>query len=97
MLSVASALTWLAFGMPTIIPYCCWTEGSEAVGSMRPYSSGVPLYLSRSGNSVEALTVSVGNRRGAPARTAPVACGTGAPSSVTSALATPLKARARSM
>src|SRR5262245_54264683 len=64
MLSVASALTWPAFGMPTIIPYCCWTEGSEAVGSMRPYSSGVPLYLSRSGNKVEALTVSVGNRRG---------------------------------
>src|SRR6266851_2526752 len=59
--------------MPTIMPYCCCTDGSEAVGSMRPYSSGLPLYLSRSGNSVETLTVSLGKRSGAPARTAPVA------------------------
>ena len=57
---------------------------------MRPYSSGGPMYLSRSGRSVEALTVSVGKRNAVPARTVPVAGATGAPSSVTSALATPL-------
>ena len=57
---------------------------------MRPNSSGGPWYLSRSGRSVEAATVSVGNASGAPARTVPVASGTGAPSSVTSRLATPL-------
>ncbi len=57
---------------------------------MRPNSSGGPWYLSRSGSSVEAATVSVGNLSGAPARTAPVASGTGAPSGVTSRLATPL-------
>ena len=57
---------------------------------MRPNSSGGPWYLSRSGKIVEALTVSVGKRSGAPARTVPVASGTGAPSSVTSRLATPL-------
>ena len=39
---------------------------------------------------VEAFTVCVGNFSAAPARTTPVASGTGAPSSVTSALATPL-------
>ena len=72
------------------MPYCCCTDGSDAVDSMRPYSSGLPWYRSRSGNSVEALIVSVGNRSGAPARTAPVAGFTGAPSSVTSMLATPL-------
>ena len=38
----------------------------------------------------EALTVSVGKRSGASARTAPLASGIAAPSSVTSTLATPL-------
>jgi hypothetical protein len=95
-LSVASALTWPAFGMPTIMPNCCATAGSDAVGSMRPNSSGGPLYLSRSGRIMDALTVWVGKRSGVPARTAPVAGATGRPSSVTSALATPLKARTRS-
>ena len=57
---------------------------------MRPNSSGGPWYLSRSGRIVEAFTVCVGNFSGAPARTTPVACGTGAPSCVTSTLATPL-------
>ena len=84
MLSVASAFNCPAFGLPTIMPYCCCTEGSDAVGSMRPNSSGGPWYLSRSGRSVEAFTVSVGKASGAPARTVPVACGIGAPSSVTS-------------
>ena len=41
--------------------------------------------------------MSVGKTNGWPARTAPVEAGTGAPSSVMSMLATPLKARARSM
>ena len=49
---------------------------------MRPNSSGGPLYLSRSGRTSEALTVSVGNFSGAPARTTPGASGTGNPSSV---------------
>ena len=31
MLSVPSAFTWPAFGMPTIMPNCCCTDGSEAV------------------------------------------------------------------
>jgi len=39
---------------------------------------------------VEAATVPVGKRNGAPARTVPVASATLAPSSVTSRLATPL-------
>ena len=55
MLSVPSALTWPAFGMPTIMPNCCCTVGSEAVGSMRPNSSGGPWYLSRSGRRVGRL------------------------------------------
>ena len=44
---------------------------------------------------LDAFTVSRGNRNGAPARTVPVASPTGAPSSVTSTLATPLNARTR--
>src|SRR3989442_204275 len=36
MLRVARAFTCPAFGLPTIIPYCCITSGSEAVVSMRP-------------------------------------------------------------
>ena len=90
MLRVASAFTCPAFGLPTIIPNCCGTPGSEAVASIRPYSRSRPLYVSRSGSTVEALTVSVGKRSGAPARTVPVASETGVPSSVTSTLATPL-------
>ena len=90
MLSVPMALSWPALGMPTIMPNCCGTSGLDAVASMRPNSSGGPLYLSRSGRIVEALTVCVGNFSGEPARTTPVASGTGAPSCVTSALATPL-------
>src|SRR6187397_975185 len=66
---VLSAFICPALGMPTMAPYCCWTEGSDAVASMRPYSSGGPWYLSRSGRMVEALTVAVGNLSGAPART----------------------------
>ena len=57
---------------------------------MRPYSSGGPLYLSRSGRSEEAFTVRVGNDSAVPPRTVPVAGATDAPSAVTSALATPL-------
>jgi hypothetical protein len=76
-LRVASAFTCPAFGLPTIIPNCCCTSGSEAVASMRPYSSAGPLYLSTSGSTAEALTVSVGKRNRSVARTAPVASGTG--------------------
>ena len=90
MFSVPSAFTWAPFGTPTIMPNCCRTAGSDAVGSMRPYSSGGPWYASRSGSSAEALTVWVGKRSAAPPRTAPVASATGAPSAVTSRLATPL-------
>ncbi len=44
MLSVSSAFSWPAFGMPTRMPNCCCTLGSEIVGSMRPNSSGRPWY-----------------------------------------------------
>jgi hypothetical protein len=40
MLIIPSARTWPAFGMPTVMPYCCCTAGSEAVGSIRPNSIG---------------------------------------------------------
>ena len=50
------ALSCPAFGMPTIMPYCCCTSGLDAVGSMRPNSSGGPAYLSKSGTSVEIAT-----------------------------------------
>ena len=39
MFSVASALRCPALGIPVIIPYCCCTEGSEAVGSVPPNSN----------------------------------------------------------
>jgi hypothetical protein len=95
MLNVEMALTWPASGMPTSIPNCCCTVGSDAVASIRPHSIGGPLYFSRSGSSVDALTVAVGNFSGVPARTVPEAGGTGVPSGVTSALDTPLYALAR--
>ncbi len=98
MFSVPIALTCPALGMPTIIPNCWCTFGSDAVASMRPYSIGGPWYLSRSGRIAEAFTVWVGKRSGAPARTASLCPQQpAAPSSVTSMLATPLKARTRSM
>ena len=90
MFSVASAFSCPAFAMPAIMPNCCCTVGSDAVASMRPYSSGGPRYSSTSGSTVDALIVSRGKRSAAPARTAPAAAATGAPSSVTSTLATPL-------
>ena len=71
-LRVSSAFTWPAFGIPTRMPACCRTVGSDTVDSILPKSSGGPAYLSRSGKSVDAATVCVGNARGAPARTAPV-------------------------
>ena len=45
MLSVSSALICPAFGMPTRMPNCCCTLGSEIVGSMRPNSKGRPCVL----------------------------------------------------
>jgi hypothetical protein len=39
-LSMPMARSWPALGMPTTIPYCCCTSGSEAVGSSRPNSIG---------------------------------------------------------
>jgi hypothetical protein len=42
MLSVASALSWPALGMPTTMPNCCNTAGSEAVVSILPNSMGRP-------------------------------------------------------
>ena len=44
MLSVSSAFSWPAFGMPTRMPNCCCTLGSEIVGSIRPSSNGRPAY-----------------------------------------------------
>ncbi len=96
-LIVPSALIWPEFGVPTVMPYCCCTSGSDEVASMRPNSIDGPAYCSKSGSSVEAATVSVGNLRGAPARTVPVGAGIGAPSRVTSRSLTPLYAFARSM
>ena len=90
MLSVSSAFNWPAFGMPTRMPHCCCTLGSEIVGSIRPSSSGRPAYSLKFGNTLETGTVFVGNVSGAPARTAPVAGGIGAPSAVTSAVHVPL-------
>ena len=52
--------------------------------SMRPNSSGGPRYLSRSGRTSAALTVSVGNCSGAARPHRAVASATGAPSAVTS-------------
>ncbi len=58
--SVSSALSCPAFGTPTRIPYCCCTEGSDRVGSIRPYSIGRPAYCSTSGSTLLAATVSGG-------------------------------------
>ncbi len=76
MLSVSSAFTWPAFGMPTRMPVCCRTLGigDGRLPSGRSRAAG-PVYLSRSGKSVDAATVCVGNTSGAPARTAPVVGG----------------------
>src|SRR3978361_1121049 len=57
MLMVPRALTWPALGMPTIMPNCCCTDGSDAVASMRPNSSGGPVYLSRSGRIADGFSV----------------------------------------
>ena len=43
-LSVPSALIWPEFGVPTVMPYCCCTDGSDEVGSIRPNSIGGPAY-----------------------------------------------------
>ena len=32
------------FAVPTVIPYCCCTLGSDEVGCMRPSSIGGPAY-----------------------------------------------------
>ena len=48
MLSVSSAFSWPALGMPTRMPNCCCTLGSEIVGSIRPSSSGSPVYSLKS-------------------------------------------------
>src|SRR5258708_5095160 len=95
MFRVPSAFTWPALATPTVIPYCCCTDGSEAVGSMRPNSMGGPEYWSNDGSSVAMATVDVGNFSGDPARTVPVAGAICAPSLVTSWLLTPLYALAR--
>ena len=84
------ALTWPALGMPTVIPYCCCTSGSDAVASIRPNSIGGPAYWSTLGSTDETATVVVGNLSGAPARTCPGGAGMAAPFFVTSWLDTPL-------
>jgi hypothetical protein len=43
MLIIPRALTWPALGMPTVMPYCCITSGSDAVVSIRPNSIAGPL------------------------------------------------------
>ena len=40
MLIIPSARACPAFGMPTVMPNCCCTVGSEEVGSIRPNSIG---------------------------------------------------------
>ena len=78
-----------------IIPNCCCTPGSEAVASMRPNSSGRPLVPLQVGQDAGRLDeFRVGSAAATSARTdARRRREPGAPSSVTSALATPLKAR----
>src|SRR5439155_18160423 len=49
MLSVLSALIWRALWMPTTMPYCWYTVGSELVASRRPKSMGGPAYSSNLG------------------------------------------------
>ena len=91
MFSVSSAFSWPAFGMPTRMPNCCCTLGSEIVGSMRPSSNGSPVYsLEVRKDASRPARSAVGNVSGAPARTAPVAGGIGVPSAVTSAVQVPL-------
>ena len=83
MLSVSSALICPAFGMPTRMPNCCCTLGSEIVGSMRPNSKGRPAYSLKSGNTFATATVVVGKVRARRRAPRPVAGGIGAPSAVT--------------
>src|SRR5262249_17316576 len=90
MFSVSIASTPPASGIPTRMPHCCCTVGSDNVGSMRPYSIGRPLYCSRSGMNVDALTVCVGYFTGEPPRVRPVTGLIGLPSAVTSAVHVPL-------
>ena len=42
MFRVSSAFTWPAFGIPTRMPACCRTVGSDTVDSIRPKVSGGP-------------------------------------------------------
>src|ERR687896_2030892 len=44
MLMVSSALSWPALGIPTLMPNCCCTLGSDAVTSILPNSIGNPTY-----------------------------------------------------
>src|SRR5262245_51710090 len=89
MFKVSYALSWPAFGMPATMPYCWFTLGSEAVGSILPYSSGGPAYWSSAGRMLDAATVLVGNLIGDHARVAPVAAAIGLPSFVTTSAQTP--------
>src|SRR4051812_35044938 len=89
-LSVSSAFTCPAFGMPVITPICCITSGFETEPSILPRSSGGPAYWSRSGSISLTATVSVGKLIAAPARTYPVEGSLAAPSAVTSRVHGPL-------
>ena len=60
MFNVSSALSCPASGMPTRMPVCNCTLGSETDGSIRPNSNGGPVYCSKSGNTLEPGTVAVG-------------------------------------
>ena len=51
-----SARSCPAFGTPTIMPYCCCTVGSDAVGSIRPNSIGGVLCGSPAGRLAVAVT-----------------------------------------
>ncbi len=70
--------------MPTTMPYCWDTLGSDTVFSMRPKSGVSPVYLLKSGTILLIATVSVGYFTAVPARVVPNSFGTFAPSGVTS-------------
>src|SRR5258708_11102786 len=75
MLNVPIALTCPAFGFPTIMPYCCCTAGSEAVGSMRPNSSGGARFLLGSGEDGQGAAGFLREKKGAAAPPPPASPG----------------------
>src|SRR5712691_2210654 len=90
MLSVLNALIPPALAIPTTIPYCWETVGSELVASRRPKSMGGPAYSSNLGRTDPTAVVDAGNDVADPARTIPACAAMVAPSRVTSCVHIPL-------